>query len=27
LHYIHLGHCNRITDTGVTHLVRQCTRI
>jgi F-box and leucine-rich repeat protein GRR1 len=27
LHYIHLGHCARITDNGVMQLVKQCTRI
>jgi F-box and leucine-rich repeat protein GRR1 len=27
LHYIHLGHCSRITDTGVTQLVKLCNRI
>lgn len=27
LHYIHLGHCSRITDVGVTSLVKLCNRI
>jgi F-box and leucine-rich repeat protein GRR1 len=27
LHYIHLGHCSRITDAGVTQLVKLCNRI
>jgi F-box and leucine-rich repeat protein GRR1 len=27
LHYVHLGHCSNITDSGVSQLVKSCNRI